>query len=287
MAKVLLLLPLPVLVLLVLVVSRFPSSAVARDRDEIAVPAAAATRATSQPMVVVRMRGKDWCRKRCPEWILAEGTITAGTPALFRRLLAEVGSAKLPVVLDSPGGDIEAAVEIGRMIRSRGLTTIIGRSEMQGCGPRQGSCTPPGLPYMGYVVPTGVCARACLLVLAAGAQRVGYWVSEAQFLDADAAGRARGYLADMGISAGLLPRLRRSSLPLDRAELLHFGFSTGRKRVEDFTGASVCLRPTPAPNCLRLAATRPTARISARPAPRKPAPPRSTHVIIWGAIEDM
>lgn len=282
---------LPFLILLMLALSSPPSPAVASGRDELATAArasvAAPARASTQPMVVVRMRGKDWCGKRCPEWIMAEGSITPGTPALFRRLLAGLGGTRLPVVLDSQGGDPAAAIEIGRMIRARGLTTIIGRSEVQGCGPRQGSCPSTGLPYTGYVVPTGECAKACLLILAAGTQRVGYWVSEAQFLDADAAGRAAGYLADMGISAGLIPRLRRSGLPLDRAELLHFGFSTGRQRVEDFTGASICMRPDPAPNCLRLAAIRPPARVSAKPALRKPDPARSTRVIIWGGIEDM
>lgn len=289
----------PVLLLTALALSALSPPAVASGRDDAETPVSAAAsapaamaRATSQPMVVVRMRGKDRCGTRCPEWIVAEGTVTPATPALFRRLLAGIGSARLPIVLDSRGGDVDAAMEIGRMIRARGLTTIIGRSEVQGCGPRQGSCLAPGLPYAGYVLPTGECAKACLLILAAGTQRVGYWVSEAQFLDADAAGRAGGYLADMGISAGLLPRLRRSGLPLDRAELLHFGFSTGRQRVEDFTGASICLRSVPAPNCMRLATTSPPARVSARPAARKPAArkpaaPRPARVIIWGGIEDM
>lgn len=286
---------LSVLILLVLAaLFSLSTQAPASGRDDAAAPArtAAATPAgaSPQPMVVVRMRGEDRCGRRCPEWIVAEGAITPGTPALFRRLLAEIGSAKLPVVLDSGGGDPEAAIQIGRMIRARGLTTIIGRSESQGCALRQDSCrkvASAGLPFTGYVVPSGECAKACLLVLAAGTQRIGYWISEAPFLGADAAALAAAYLADMGISPGLIPRLRRSGLPLDRAELLHFGFSTGRQRVEDFTGSSICLRPEPAPNCLRRAATKKPALLSARPATRQPAPSRSTQVIIWGGIEDM
>ncbi|TIV22294.1 MAG: hypothetical protein E5V90_34440, partial [Mesorhizobium sp.] len=36
--------------------------------------------------VVVRSSATG-CEPNCPEWISAEGTIEAGTPALFRRLL--------------------------------------------------------------------------------------------------------------------------------------------------------------------------------------------------------
>lgn len=271
------------LALLLALAALSPAQASGRDdAPQLTVAMASPAEASSEPMTVIRMRGEDWCRRRCPEWIVARGAITPATPAQFRRLLASLGKTRLPVVLDSGGGDVAAAIEIGRMIRARGLTTIIGRSEAQ-----NGQGQAPGLPRPGYVLPLGRCDGACLLVLAGGTQRIGYWTGDAQFLAADAAERASTYLADMGISPGLIPRLRRSSLPLDRAELLHFGFSTGRQRVEDFTGASICLRPDPAPNCLRLAPALPPPQASARPAPRKPAAPRIGRVIIWGAIEDM
>lgn len=260
-------------------------------------------------MVVVRMRGKDRCVRRCPEWIMAQGEITAETPRHFREVLRQAGSIRLPVVLDSEGGDLDAALEIGRMIRARGLTTIIGRSEVQGCAPRDGACNagrPPARAYEGFVVTPGACAGSCLLLLAAGKERAGYWIAEARFpgLDtlrsrkagANAAEMVAGYLADMGISPGLVPRLRRSSLPLDRAELLHFGLSTGRQRVEDFTGTSICMGQRPAPNCMLMAAPpRPVAAVT-RPAGPEATPKRTARkqaarpparVIIWGAIEDM
>lgn len=269
-----------------------PSQASGRDDAPSTSMAGEASPATSpaQPMVVVRMRAKDWCGRRCPEWIVAEGTITRKTPEQLRRVLAELGNARLPVVLDSRGGDIDAAMDMGRMIRAKGLTTIIGRSEVQGCAPRDAGCRKggsAGLPYTGYVVPAGECARACLLVLAAGKRRIGYWITEAPVLSGDAAGRVGTYLTDMGISPGLIARLRRSGLPLDRAEMLHFGFATGRERVEDFTGSSICVRPVPATNCLRLAAIRQPAPLTSTKAPSKPAATPSTRVVIWGAIEDM
>ena len=253
-----------------------------------------------QPMMVVRMRGTGRCGSLCPEWIMAQGLITPNTPERFRLLLRQMGKEKLPVVLDSPGGDLDAALDIGRMIRAKGLTTIVGRSEVQGCAPRDVAChkgRPVGLVYDGFVSTPGACASACLLVLAAGTQRIGYWITEAAFpapdsykpskAGADAATMIGDYLADMGISPGLMPRVRRSSLPLDRAEMLHFGLSTGRQRVEDFTGSSICAGASPAANCVALVPVKPPARMTATAPARKPAMPRTNRVIIWGGIEDM
>ena len=280
------------------------SGALASDSGAVATARSASSGLASipatQPMVVVRMRATDRCGPRCPEWIMAEGTITPDTPGRFRQLLRQIGSEKLPVVLDSPGGDLDAALEIGRIIRSNGLTTIIGRSEVKGCAPRDPLCNEGrrlGLAYAGFVSIPGECTGACLLVLAAGVQRIGYWIAEAHLpaLDslstrnagADAAKLVGTYLADMGVSPGLIPRIRRNSLALSRAEMLHFGLSTGRQRVEDFTGSSICAREVPAANCVAPATAQPSARVSAKPAARKPAAPRSTRVIIWGGIEEM
>lgn len=285
-------------------VSPVTSRAVASDSGAVATPSVAdqgvAAIPATRPMVVVRMRAKDRCGPRCPEWIMAEGTITPETPGRFRQLLRQIGSEKLPVVLDSSGGDLDAALETGRIIRSHGLTTIIGRSEVQGCAPRDPVCNEGrrlGLAYAGFVSIPGECTGACLLLLAAGVQRIGYWIAEAHFpalgsfstrkAGADAAKLVGTYLADMGVSPGLIPRIRRNSLALSRAEMLHFGLSTGRQRVEDFTGSSICAREVPAANCVAPAVAQPSARVSARPVARKPAAPRSTRVIIWGGIEEM
>ena len=280
------------------------SRAVASDSGAVATPGVAdqgvAAIPATRPMVVVRIRAKDRCGPRCPEWIMAEGTITPETPGRFRQLLRQIGSEKLPVVLDSSGGDLDAALETGRIIRSHGLTTIIGRSEVQGCAPRDPVCNVGrrlGLAYAGFVSIPGECTGACLLLLAAGVQRIGYWIAEAHFpalesfstrkAGADAEKLVGTYLADMGVSPGLIPRIRRNSLALSPAEMLHFGLSTGRQRVEDFTGSSICAREVPAANCVAPAVAQPPARVSARPAARKPAAPRSTRVIIWGGIEEM
>lgn len=40
---------------------------------------------------------------------------------------------KLPVVFQSPGGDVAAALSVGRMIRAAGLETAVGRTVLNGC----------------------------------------------------------------------------------------------------------------------------------------------------------
>ena len=262
--------------------------------------AAAAPVLPPKPMTVVRMRGKDRCGNRCPEWIMAEGIITPNTPERFRQLLSELGDEKLPVVLDSQGGDLDAALAIGRMIRSAGLTTVIGRSEVQGCAPRDAACNkgrPFGLPYNGFVTPRGSCSSTCLFVLAGGVERAGYWNGEARlpapnsFKTRRAGGDADAligtYFAEMGISPGLVARIRRSSLPLDRNDMLHFNLSTSRARVEDFTGTSLCVRAKPAPNCLMPSAVSAMGEDAPRVSTRRPTAQRPGQVIILGGIEDM
>ena len=320
--------------ILAAVVSPAISRALASDSGVVAKPRMADRGGTAvpatQPMVVVRMRAKDRCEPRCPEWIMAEGTITPDTPGRFRQLLRQIGSEKLPVVLDSSGGDLDAALEIGRIIRANGLTTIIGRSEVQGCAPRELVCNEGrrlGLAYAGFVSIPGACSGACLLLHAAGVQRIGLQRPACccmrRVCSASATGSPRRIFPTLSRSAQgkpeqmrrswsapisptwafhreLIPRLRRNGLTLSRADMLHFGLSTGRQRVEDFTGSSICARPTPAANCVAAATAQPSTRVSTRPDAKRKAAPRSSgvimwkdgcpwsnRVIIWGGIEEM
>src|SRR5689334_1016355 len=57
------------------------------------------------------------CQQSCIQWISAEGTIMRDTPRLFERFLKRLEGRKLPVVVQSYGGDVDAALVIGRMIR--------------------------------------------------------------------------------------------------------------------------------------------------------------------------
>ena len=130
-----------------------------------------------QPMRVVIVRSTiPACEPLCPQWISAEGQIDARTPALFKKILAKAGKARLPIVISSPGGDVDAALAIGRMIKERQLDVAVGTTVFTGCAPAKADCTLPeeqkGV-YFGVARSEhSFCVSACPFILASGARRL-------------------------------------------------------------------------------------------------------------------
>ena len=129
--------------------------------------------------VIVRSSGPG-CEPLCPEWIALEGEITSGSPAVVRKALKLAGKKKLPVVINSPGGRMNAAMDIGRMIRKAKLDVAVGWVRYDGCKPTEKSCKLPkeqkgvyrGVAYHGRAF----CNSACPLVLSGGIRRLsGIW----------------------------------------------------------------------------------------------------------------
>ena len=142
-----------------------------------AAPAAAYTAAEAKaPMSVTLARSdaKD-CGTNCPEWIALTGKILPQTPPLLRAVLARTGAKHLPVLIDSPGGAVEAAIAMGRMIRARRLDVAVAGTALTDCAKDDRAClvrTRAG-EHPGYVAAgVAACASACVLVLAAGTDRV-------------------------------------------------------------------------------------------------------------------
>ncbi|SNS03255.1 hypothetical protein [Antarctobacter heliothermus] len=93
-------------------------------------------------------------------WTIAEGEITKDTPDIFRAFLAEHPWVR-EIVFHSPGGNLGAALELGRIIRENELSTGIGRAE-GGSGPW-------------YVMTKGgICNSACAFAFLAGGARTAY-----------------------------------------------------------------------------------------------------------------
>ncbi|ESZ34332.1 hypothetical protein X731_31320 [Mesorhizobium sp. L2C054A000] len=116
------------------------------------------------------------CEPTCPEWISAEGAISAKSPALLKAALKTLGGRKLPIVINSPGGDVDAAIAMGRMIRKNKLDIAVGRTWFVGCEPGMKNCKENdarGAHYIGspYVLGS-YCASACPMMLAGGARRL-------------------------------------------------------------------------------------------------------------------
>ncbi len=134
------------------------------------------TPAYDLPMRVVIVRSVlAGCGSLCPQWISAEGQITAQSPAVFKKALAKAKDLHLPVVVTSVGGDVDAALKIGEMIRANHLDVAVGWTYFGGCAPYQKNCKLPAAQmgvYRGVIMSgQGFCVSACAFLLAAGEKR--------------------------------------------------------------------------------------------------------------------
>jgi hypothetical protein len=147
-----------------------------------ALPAAAAARSADPldgPMQFVLAHGDaGFCPAdgSCPEWIVAEGQIVPNTATKFKRLLAKLGDRKPPIVMRSPGGDVTAALELGRLIRKNGLSIAVGGTRARDCGVDDPLCA-AGREADGSIrgatySSDGVCFSACPFAFAGGVRRV-------------------------------------------------------------------------------------------------------------------
>lgn len=132
---------------------------------------------SDRPMMAALVRdGRMACEPVCAEFIALKGAIKPGTPKRVAEVLNQTGKRRLPVVIDSPGGDSDAAMEIGRMIARRGLDVIVGGVQYSGCDAGKGLCKAAkknGLLRGTVSAAADGCRGACVLVLAAGRSRVG------------------------------------------------------------------------------------------------------------------
>lgn len=129
----------------------------------------------SMRFTVVRSSASN-CEPACPEWISAEGAIVQATPAALRKLLDTLGGRRLPVIISSRGGNVDAALALGRMIRKNKLDTAVGKTMFDRCKPEDKDCTANegrGSRYFGFVYGNGAeCSSACPLIFAGGVRRV-------------------------------------------------------------------------------------------------------------------
>ncbi|NEK15416.1 hypothetical protein [Rhizobium leguminosarum] len=132
----------------------------------------------TQPMDFLLMSNGN-CQEECTQWISADGDITPDTPARLKAMLTTLGERKLPIVLQSNGGDMDAAFAMGRMIRAAGLETSIGRTQLPNCpklDPRCKASIAKSGPTEGEVFAgRAYCLSSCTFVLMSGTPRiVGY-----------------------------------------------------------------------------------------------------------------
>jgi hypothetical protein len=124
------------------------------------------------------------CGPGCGGWIAADGRIDLHAAQRLRKVLAKLGPRKLPLFLNSAGGSVLGAIELGRLVRSYNVEVSVARTIPAACPhDQQPEKTCETLKRSGQVLLSefdasgGMCNSACVLVLAGGAQRsVPPWV---------------------------------------------------------------------------------------------------------------
>jgi len=74
------------------------------------------------------------CGPGCDRWIAVEGKVDLAAAARVSRFLRNVKDAQRPIYLHSPGGSVEQAFIIGRLLRSRKAVARVGRTIATACG---------------------------------------------------------------------------------------------------------------------------------------------------------
>ena len=146
-----------------------------------AVPGVAAAPSASPrlpqivPMKVLRVKASvPGCEPTCREWISAEGMIDENTLAQFKKVLKELGSRKLPVLIDSGGGIVDEALAIGRLIRAKGLDIAVTKTTFAPCAGSDGHCNTSKSHSVMLGRPRAYlarCASSCAFILAGGVHR--------------------------------------------------------------------------------------------------------------------
>jgi hypothetical protein len=106
-------------------------------------------------------------------WTVAEGEITYDTPRLFEKFVSEQaakGSGYGPIVIDSPGGDLFAGLELGRMFRKLGVRTFVAKSKRPAWCSADPESTSYCSDYFEEIYP-GLCASACAYAFLGGTVR--------------------------------------------------------------------------------------------------------------------
>ena len=154
--------------------------------------------------------------------IYAEGEITADSPAQLKAFLHDNASPTrtiTQIILNSPGGDIDAGFALGELIRTAGLDTVVGkpvpgRSRITVGGGDLGGVVIPVTDLGVHVVGAGAeCDSACTLVFIGGVTRtvsngarfgVHRWWTPKHPLDEQetqaSEGQLASYIAKMGVS---------------------------------------------------------------------------------------
>jgi len=73
------------------------------------------------------------CGAGCDSWIAVEGTVDSGAASRFRKFLRQQ-NGRFPIYISSPGGNLEQALAMGRMLREKPTVARVARTIVRECG---------------------------------------------------------------------------------------------------------------------------------------------------------
>jgi hypothetical protein len=126
------------------------------------------------PIVFTHVRGgPDSCGRGCSEWISAEGRFDEGSARRFQVFLTGVSGTDVPVFFNSSGGSVQDAIQIGYILRGRGMTVGVGRSDGPSCGKvsRSGHCGSNIANVTRLATDRARCTSACTYAFLGGSVR--------------------------------------------------------------------------------------------------------------------
>ncbi|TPM89692.1 hypothetical protein [Mesorhizobium sp. B2-1-3A] len=225
----------------------------AQAKPTLAAPVEATTPKEADMRFVLVRGSNPLCNPDCPEWISAEGSITAQTPEKLRQALDAIAGRRLPIVINSQGGDVESALAAGRLIRERKLDVVVAHTDFADCDPSAECLAKDGV-HSGLTIESeSECASACPIMVAGGVRR---FIGPAVRLSVSSVGlgdKVKAYLEEMAIGPGLFAAMQLSSSKrqLYQQAILKFGLATGPQSADELTGATIC-RSVPRPDNCRL-----------------------------------
>jgi hypothetical protein len=132
-----------------------------RAPDPARGPTPTTPRAVTGSMEIALIRSDaPGCEPTCVEWIAAQGTIDPRAPIRLKRVLARLGKRKVPILVDSPGGTVDDAIKLAKILRDNQLDVVVAQTETTRAGRGRLSAEP------------AKCASSCPFMLAGGVQRL-------------------------------------------------------------------------------------------------------------------
>ncbi len=124
--------------------------------------------------LVVKDDSKD-CKPHCGRWLAGVGKITENSYGRLVAALAATRGDPLPLILDSPGGQINAAISIGEVLREHHIAVSVAKTMLGDCDASRTDCDakPTGNTFSGHLVAEGArCVSACPFLFMGGTTRV-------------------------------------------------------------------------------------------------------------------